>query len=62
VAFVELDAHRVTALIDPRNEASVSVARRLGMRLEAHCRECVWLRGEWTDEVTYAITASEWRG
>jgi RimJ/RimL family protein N-acetyltransferase len=31
------------------------------MRKEAHLIENNWQRGEWTDEVDYAILKSEWR-
>jgi RimJ/RimL family protein N-acetyltransferase len=32
------------------------------MRREAHLRENEFVKGEWTDELVYAILASEWRG
>lgn len=60
LAFGELDLHRVIARIDPRNVASIAVVERLGMRKEAHLVENMWLKGEWTDEVDYAILESEW--
>ncbi len=59
-AFTELDAHRVFARIDARNEPSAAVLRRLGMRQEAHLRENEWVKGEWADEAIFAITAVEW--
>jgi RimJ/RimL family protein N-acetyltransferase len=31
------------------------------MRREAHLRANEWVKGEWTDEMIYAITESEWR-
>jgi len=31
------------------------------MRREAHLRENEFVKGEWTDELVYAILASEWR-
>jgi RimJ/RimL family protein N-acetyltransferase len=34
---------------------------RLGMRREAHLRENEFIKGEWTDELVYAILADEWR-
>ncbi len=61
LAFDDLDLHRMIARIDPRNTASIQVAERLGMRKEAHLIENNWQRGEWTDEVDYAILKKEWR-
>ncbi len=61
LCFDELRAHRVIAQLDARNEPSAAVARRLGMRFEAHLRENEWVKGEWTDEAIYAITEDEWR-
>ena len=62
LAFGPLRMHRVWAQLDPRNEASARVCERLGMRYEAHLRQDMWLKGEWTDSVIYAILESEWRG
>jgi len=31
------------------------------MRREAHLRENELVKGEWTDELVYAMLASEWR-
>ena len=30
------------------------------MRREAHLVENEWVKGEWTDEVVYALLAREW--
>lgn len=59
--FGELRKHRVTASIDPRNERSIRLARRLGMRQEAHFRESLWFRGEWADDLVFALLSREWR-
>jgi len=52
--------HRVFASVDPRNIRSVALLERLGMRQEAHFRESLWFKGEWVDDVIYAILRSEW--
>ena len=44
-----------------RNAASARVLERLGMRREAHFVENEWLKGEWTDELVYAMLDREWR-
>ena len=54
--------HRVSARCDPRNTASAAVLARLGMRLEGHLRESTWAKGEWTDDLLYAVLDHEWRG
>ena len=61
-AFNELDAHRVIAFCDVENRASERVMQKLGMRREAHMRQTHLLRGEWRDELLYAVLESEWAG
>jgi RimJ/RimL family protein N-acetyltransferase len=60
VAFDGLNAHRVTARIDERNAASMSVVKKLGMRKEARLVECQWLKGEWITLVEFAMLEHEW--
>ncbi|UFS58408.1 GNAT family N-acetyltransferase [Subtercola endophyticus] len=59
-AFTELDAHRVTADLDPRNDASAALAKRLGMRQEAHFREDIFTKGAFADTAIFAILRNEW--
>lgn len=60
LGFEELYLHRIYARCDARNTASVRVMERLGMRREAHFVENEFFKGEWADELVYAILASEW--
>jgi RimJ/RimL family protein N-acetyltransferase len=60
LAFDQLRLHRVVARIDARNQASAAVLRRLGMRQEAYLVQNEWFKGEWTDEIDFAMLASEW--
>ena len=53
--------HRVSASSDERNLASIRVLERIGMRREGHLRESSWAKGEWTDDLLYAILDREWR-
>lgn len=53
--------HRVIAYCDPRNVASERVMLRLGMRREGHMIESTWAKGEWTDDLVYALLEREWR-
>jgi len=54
--------HRVTANCDARNLASAAVLERLGLRREGHLRESTWAKGEWTDDLWYAMLRREWGG
>lgn len=58
--FGTLAARRVQASIDPRNLASAALLQSLGMRQEAHFRESLKVRGEWVDDVIFALLAREW--
>ncbi len=60
-AFTQRKLHRVVAIADPHNAASINVMKRLGMRQEAHFRENVWFKGAWADDVVFAILAREWK-
>jgi len=61
LGFEKLGLHRIIGRIDARNTASARVLERLGMRREAHFVENEIVKGEWTDEVVYAILEDEWR-
>lgn len=52
--------HRITATCDARNAASAAVMERLGMRREGHLRQSTWAKGEWTDDLLYAMLDREW--
>jgi RimJ/RimL family protein N-acetyltransferase len=62
LAFEHLGAHRVFGRTDARNEPSAALMRRLGMREEAHFRGAEIFKGEWGDELVFAILEDEWRG
>ncbi|HAL47272.1 MAG: GNAT family N-acetyltransferase [SAR202 cluster bacterium] len=58
--FTELNLHRVVAVTDCENDASVALLERLGMRREGHFIENIWFKGRWGDEFQYAILKDEW--
>jgi RimJ/RimL family protein N-acetyltransferase len=60
LGFEELELHRIVGRCDARNTASARLMERLGMRREAHLRENEFVKGEWCDELIYAMLASEW--
>ncbi|HYP44382.1 MAG TPA: GNAT family protein [Propionibacteriaceae bacterium] len=61
LAFFTLGLHRVVAELDVRNDASVALCRRLGMREEAHFVRDWWFKGDWADTGVYAMLRQEWR-
>jgi len=60
IAFEHVGYRRVIGRLDARNAASARVLEKVGMRREAHLVENEWFKGEWTDEVVYAILEREW--
>jgi RimJ/RimL family protein N-acetyltransferase len=60
LAFDDLGLHRVMARVDARNRPSARLLTRVGMRQEAHLIENEWFKGEWTDELDFAMITSEW--
>lgn len=61
LSFGTLGAHRAIAELDPRNDASVALCERVGMRREAHLVENYWFKGTWADTLVYAVLDREWR-
>jgi RimJ/RimL family protein N-acetyltransferase len=61
LGFEEFGLHRIIGRIDAWNTASARVLERLGMRREAHFAQNKIVRGEWSDEVVYAMLEDEWR-
>ncbi len=61
LGFEDLGLHRIIARIDERNEPSARLARRLGMRQEARLVENELFKGEWSNELDFAMLAAEWR-
>jgi aminoglycoside 6'-N-acetyltransferase len=60
IAFAGIGLHRVLARLDPRNDASAALCRRLGMREEGYFAQDTWFKGEWGDTSIFAILAHEW--
>ncbi|HVM15916.1 MAG TPA: GNAT family protein, partial [Egibacteraceae bacterium] len=58
--FGQLGKHRVTASCDSRNARSVRMLEAVGMRREGHLVESTWSKGEWTDDLLFAIRGREW--
>lgn len=60
LGFEGLGLHRIIGRCDGRNVGSAAVMAKIGMRREAHMIENEFVKGEWTDELVYAMLATEW--
>jgi RimJ/RimL family protein N-acetyltransferase len=60
LGFEGIGLHRIVARIDERNEPSMKLAARLGMRQEARLVHNEFFKGEWSNEVDFAMLADEW--
>jgi RimJ/RimL family protein N-acetyltransferase len=60
LGFEGLGLHRIVGRCDGRNIASARVMERVGMRREAHLVENEFVKGEWNDELIYAMLRREW--
>ena len=58
--FTRTGTHRVYASVDPRNQPCVRLLKHVGLRQEAHLIESLWLKGEWVDDMIFAILKREW--
>jgi RimJ/RimL family protein N-acetyltransferase len=61
LGFETFGLHRMIARLDGRNTASAGLLKRLGLRQEAHFISNEFIKGEWTDELVFAILEDEWR-
>jgi RimJ/RimL family protein N-acetyltransferase len=51
--------HRIEASLDPENVASMRVLEAIGMRDEGIARSAYLVRGEWVDDLRFAMTADD---
>lgn len=60
-AVTERSIHRVEWLVSSENEASIAVARRLGMTKDGVLRESYPYRGQRHDMEVWSVLAPEWK-
>ena len=58
--FNVLKKHRVIAIADVRNERSINLLKKIGMRQEGHSIKSYLSKGEYIDEFHYAMLKEEW--
>ena len=61
LGFDGLGLHRIIGRCDARNGRSARLMERLGMRREAHFVHNEIFKGEWADQLVYAVLDHEWR-
>lgn len=59
LAFTALQLHRIEAYTNPRNRASIRVARKLGMQAMGRLRKLHWETDRWADNMGFYITPEE---
>ncbi|HTJ81550.1 MAG TPA: GNAT family protein [Polyangiaceae bacterium] len=59
VAFEELGLHRLEANVQPHNEPSLRLLKRLGFRKEGYSPRYLQIAGEWVDHERWALTREE---
>ena len=61
LGFGTIGWHRIIGSCDARNHPSARLMERIGMRQEARFVHNQIVKGQWADELVYAILDHEWR-
>lgn len=57
--FATTEVHRIVATLDPANHASMRVLEQLGFRYEGTARSSEPIRGEWADDMRFALLRTD---
>ncbi|MGF1521999.1 MAG: GNAT family N-acetyltransferase [Leptolyngbyaceae cyanobacterium] len=60
-AFNTLNLHRLEANIQPGNQASINLIKRLGFTQEGFSKRYLKINGDWRDHERWALTVEEWQ-
>lgn len=60
-AFGALQLHRIEAVVETDNHASMLLAQRLGFMLEGTQRDAEWREGHFVSHHLYGLLAEEWQ-
>lgn len=58
--FEQASVHRVSAIVDQDNVASINLMKRIGFRQEGFFIEHAFLKGRWVSECLVAMLRREW--
>jgi len=61
LGFDTIGWHRIIGSCDSRNDPSARLMERIGLRQEARFVHNQIVKGQWADELVYAILGHEWR-
>ncbi len=59
-SFETLGKRKVQASVDPSNEASIALLKRLGMTQESHHPSSLCFKGAWVDDMIFALLRKDW--
>ena len=58
--FTKYNKRRITGSVDPRNTSSLGLMKSLNFTQEAHFRKSLFFKGEWVDDVVFALLKEDW--